>query len=81
MMGIAHVMAQCTRDGQCTCDWQCESVLLEHGMELREVDLRSGAKKEKCKYTADWVDAQAERRFVLRGGVPPKKKGGGKKKK
>ena len=49
--------------------------------ELREVDVRSGAKKEKCKYTADWVDAQAERRFVLRGGVPPKKKGGGKKKK
>jgi Leucine-rich repeat (LRR) protein len=50
--------------------------------QLREVDLRSGAKKEKCKYTADWVDAASERHFVVRGGVPPKKKkGGGKKKK
>lgn len=49
---------------------------------LREVDVRSGAKKEKCKYTADWVDASNERHFVLRGGIPPKKKkGGGKKKK
>jgi Leucine-rich repeat (LRR) protein len=46
---------------------------------LREIDIRSGAKKEKCKLSAEWVDAAATRGFLLRGGIPPKK-GKGKKK-
>ena len=41
---------------------------------LKELDLRTGGKKDKCKLTAEMMDAQAERGFVLRGGVPPKKK-------
>lgn len=43
---------------------------------LRELDVRSGAKKEKCKLTAEWVEAAAARGFLLRGGIPPKKKKG-----
>ena len=46
---------------------------------LREIDVRSGAKKEKCKLTADWTDAAASRPFLLRGGIPPKKGKKGKK--
>jgi len=46
---------------------------------LRELDIRSGAKKEKCKVPAEWVEAAQERGFRLRGGVPPKKAKGKKK--
>jgi len=48
--------------------------------QLREVDVRSGGKKEKCKLTADWIESSKEAGFRLRGGIPPKK-GKGKKKK
>lgn len=50
-------------------------------LSLRELDVRSGAKKEKCKLTAEWVEAAAARGFLLRGGIPPKKKKGKKGKK
>jgi len=46
---------------------------------LREIDIRSGAKKEKCKLSAEWVEAAGAMGFLLRGGIPPKK-GKGKKK-
>mmetsp|Transcript_578 Transcript_578/g.1254 ORF Transcript_578/g.1254 Transcript_578/m.1254 type:complete len:468 (+) Transcript_578:288-1691(+) len=52
-------------------------------LELREIDIRSGAKKEKCKLTAEWVAAAAgegrEKGFILRGGIPPKMGKKGKK--
>jgi hypothetical protein len=47
---------------------------------LKELDVRSGAKKEKCKLTVEWVEAAASRGFLLRGGIPPKKKKGKGKK-
>lgn len=47
--------------------------------DLREIDIRSGAKKEKCKLSLDWTEASAERGFLIRGGIPPKKGKKGKK--
>ena len=57
------------------------NVLIPCWPALREIDLRSGAKKEKCKLTAEWIDAGASRGFLIRGGIPPKKKKGKKGKK